>query len=131
MQERIIHLDTQITAESPNAARIHRSSLMSSIVEHLEQLPKKPDAIMPPAPFNRHERRKMEAQRRRAGTTQPGTYVTNPEGRRFKIHLTGGIDHQGHAVVGLLRVDRRAREQRIVWRPASEVEGWAKETFEA
>jgi hypothetical protein len=65
MQERIVHIDTQIMAESPNIQRIHRSGLMSAIVEAVGRLPKRPDTIVPPQPINRHERRKAAALGRR------------------------------------------------------------------
>lgn len=53
-----------------------------------------------------------------------GTSVISPEARRFKVHAVGGCDSQGRPVIVLQRLDRRAREQKTVYRPLSEVEGW-------
>lgn len=54
-----------------------------------------------------------------------GQALVSPEGRRFKVQSIGGCDNQSRPVVGLQRLDRRGREQKVIWRTAVEVDGWA------
>jgi hypothetical protein len=54
-----------------------------------------------------------------------GQRVISPDGRRFKVQALGGCDSQSRPVAGLQRLDRRDREQKVIWRPEAEVDGWA------
>lgn len=70
MQQRITDIDTEIMAESPNAQRIVRSSLLASVLETVDQqalqrVQRKHEDRPVPVVANRHERRRAAALARR------------------------------------------------------------------
>lgn len=70
MQQRITDIDTEIMAESPNAQRIVRSSLLASVLETMDQqalqrMQRKHENRPTPVTGNRHERRRAAAMARR------------------------------------------------------------------